>query len=259
FENRLGSGAFGEVYARCDSMAFYTYLFAQESLDPNPLPMEVAAMKSVSKPPHPGVIQLLDWCNGTEKIALVMERHSPCVNLEDYIQCQSTGVRESQARCFFQQIVQALQHCHACGVFHGDVTPDNILVNVFSEQVILIDFGIIKLLLFLGVLWLAPPEFYVTGRFREIPATVWSLGLILYEMVYKCLPFSTEHEIVEGHLKFERPISEDCEDIIRKCLAHLPTDRPTMEEIHQHSFMKGPSAEVKCIRNSKGKIKNTTK
>ncbi|MBN3294393.1 PIM2 kinase, partial [Polypterus senegalus] len=229
-------------------MAFYTYLFAQESLDPNPLPMEVAAMKSVSKPPHPGVIQLLDWCNGTEKIALVMERHSPCVNLDDYIQCQSTGVRESQARCFFQQIVQALQHCHACGVFHGDVTPDNILVNVFSEQVILIDFGIASFFkeeerdFFSGVLWLAPPEFYVTGRFREIPATVWSLGLILYEMVYKCLPFSTEHEIVEGYLKFERPISEDCEDIIRKCLAPLPTDRPTMEEIHQHSFMKVPSA-----------------
>jgi serine/threonine protein kinase len=55
-------------------------------------------------------------------------------------------LNERAARTFFQQIVSAVDHCHAAGVAHRDLKMDNMLLNA-QNQILLTDFGLGRSLL----------------------------------------------------------------------------------------------------------------
>lgn len=52
-----------------------------------------------------------------------------------------------------------------------------------------------------------PPEWLCLGYYRQEPATVWSLGVLLYVMVCGCFPFRNDHDTVSGQLFFWRQVS----------------------------------------------------
>ncbi|XP_071445086.1 serine/threonine-protein kinase pim-3-like [Hetaerina americana] len=100
--------------------------------------MEVCLLRKVSHIPR--VIKLLDYYERQNSSIIVMERPESVKDLFDFITEKGT-LEESVARAFFIQVVETVMQCHKAGVIHRDIKDENILVDLKTSSLKLIDFG----------------------------------------------------------------------------------------------------------------------
>uniref|UniRef100_A0A8C4T2G1 Serine/threonine-protein kinase n=1 Tax=Erpetoichthys calabaricus TaxID=27687 RepID=A0A8C4T2G1_ERPCA len=193
-------------------------------------------------PSCPAIISLLDWLRDSSRVVLVMELPEPCVNLFRFIRQCGGALEEDQARRIFQQVLVAVQHCHARGVFHRDLKTLNILIQTSTEKAKVIDFGSSSSFhdghyqSFHGEhrsSRVSPPECVQEKGYQAVPTTAWSLGVMLYHMVSGGAPINFVHLQV---ISLTSP--PECRDLIQKCLAVNPEQRPTIEEIACHVWLR---------------------
>ena len=86
----------------------------------------------------------------------------------------------------------------------------------------------------------APPEWIQCNQYNGNQATVWSLGILLYDMVCGDIPFETDKQICSARLRFYGPISPECQDLVAQCLRIDPARRIELGEISRHAWMLAP-------------------
>uniref|UniRef100_A0A3B3HCH7 non-specific serine/threonine protein kinase n=1 Tax=Oryzias latipes TaxID=8090 RepID=A0A3B3HCH7_ORYLA len=153
-------------------------------------PLEAVALEMVSKdPPFPGIIRMLDFYKTRGAWVIITEKPENTQDLFDYITTCKL-LREDTAREFLGQVIQALLHCHSRGVVHMDVKDENLLLDLSTRKLLLIDFGSAVFLkpdkeydTFDGTATYAPPERLTRGCYKALPSEVWSLRILLYDMV----------------------------------------------------------------------------
>ncbi|XP_073701127.1 serine/threonine-protein kinase pim-3-like [Garra rufa] len=260
----LGRGGFGSVYAgtrRSDGLPV-AIKYVSKSRTPERLkvegqgrlPLEVALMTLVnSAPACPNVLQLLDWFDRRRRYTMILERPDPCQDLETF--CEENGpLDESLAKKVLLQLITALKHCESRGVLHRDVKPENLLISTESHDIKLLDFGCGDRLkrsaykYFAGTLQFAPPEWFRRHRYHAGPATVWSVGVTLYNILCGCFPFRGSLRVTsKSRLHFPRELSTgkrqksrpdpECRQLIGWCLSAAPSDRPTLDHIESHPWV----------------------
>jgi len=239
----LGKGGFGTVYSgvrRKDRLKVAIKQIARkkvtymERVAGRKVPLELATMHAVQN--VEGVVKLLDYFERPDSFVIVMERPENCKDMFDFITEKGT-IEESVAKGFFKQIVEIVLACHSEGVIHRDIKDENILVNTKTGKLTVIDFGSGAFIKnsakteFEGTRAYSPPEWIRCARYPNKEATVWSLGILLFDMVCGDIPFETDEEICEAQLSFKSGVSETCQSLIRSCLRIRPRDRIQLEII----------------------------
>uniref|UniRef100_A0A914ZKQ1 non-specific serine/threonine protein kinase n=1 Tax=Parascaris univalens TaxID=6257 RepID=A0A914ZKQ1_PARUN len=94
------------------------------------------------------------------------------------------------------------------------------------------------MILFEGTRLHSPPEWTVFSRSDGFRTAVWSLGILLYEMVCVDVPYHREESVKhEATLSWPISVSGSCCDLIEGCLDHNPSTRYTLQDILEHPWM----------------------
>ena len=145
------------------------------------------------------------------------------IGLIDY--CDQEHLTPNERIDLFIPVCQAVQHAHQKGVLHRDLKPSNVLVGLYDGKPVpkVIDFGLAKALSrrltdrtmftemgqIVGTIeYMAPEQAEPTNLDIDTRADIYSLGVILYELLTGSLPFSGKQLRSAGHTEMLRIIRE---------------------------------------------------
>lgn len=189
---------------------------------------------------HPGIVSIYDTCsdNGTE--AIVMEL-VPGQTLRQRLD-DPTPIDPWQAAGLAAQVAEALDAAHRAGLVHRDIKPANILL-CGDGRVKVADFGIAKALteadltqpgLMVGTAKYVAPE-QVEGKPVDPRTDIYSLGIVLYEMLCGRAPFVAEGDAATALARLQRDplrprqvrpgVPKALEEVVGRAMAREPQKR----------------------------------
>uniref|UniRef100_A0A6C0J9S9 Serine/threonine-protein kinase 1 n=1 Tax=viral metagenome TaxID=1070528 RepID=A0A6C0J9S9_9ZZZZ len=207
-------------------------------------PTEVCLMNIIKKAQKTNLVQIKEVFEEVfedkEQFIIIMEHNKDFEDFHSYL--DENKLDEKQSSIIFKNIYNCIKTCNELKIFHGDIKTDNMLINRKTLEIILIDFGSgvhsrDRYTELLNDELSTLPEWLEYDSYGHDEFYVWSLGLILYEMVYDEYPFKEEEEVCEIKKPvFYQTISSQCFDLITKCIKKDPNERIKFNEILDHEW-----------------------
>lgn len=241
---RLGRGGMATVYRAyqpgMDRYVAVKVMNTDLSADPDFVLRFKREAQSVGSLRHPNIVQVIDFDVHDEEYYMVME-YIKGETLKAMLQRRG-ALPVNEALDITIKLADALAYAHDKGMIHRDIKPANILFAA-PDQPILMDFGIARILgttgltqegAFLGTPAYVSPE---AGRGDPVDARadIYSLGIVLYEMLTGVVPFNadTPFAVIYKHLneplpmprEFNESLPEAAERVVLKALTKERDDR----------------------------------
>ncbi len=242
----IGSGGMAHVYKAIDTetdMTVAIKILKDEFLENSEIRRRFSnESKAIALLNHKNIVKIYDVSNDDELQYIVMELIDG-ITLKDYIK-QEKVIGWKQAVYFASQILRGLQHAHDKGIVHRDIKPQNIML-LENGEIKITDFGIAR---FIGsetntiqnskrtigsVHYIAPEQ--AKGDHTDERADIYSVGVILYEMLTGQLPFDGENTVsvavmhLQADPRMPRSINpripEGLEEITLQAMQKDPTRR----------------------------------
>ncbi|MEO6589075.1 MAG: alpha/beta fold hydrolase [Pyrinomonadaceae bacterium] len=197
---KLGEGGMGVVFRAMDmSLEREVALkFLPRRYNTNPamklrFSREARAAAALDHPNVCGVFEVGESEDGRLFIAMPFYKGK---TLKEKILEKSVTINDAVEYAF--QIAEGLFHAHQAGIVHRDIKPENILIT-FEGQLKILDFGVAKIAdadvtqkgILLGTISYMSPE-QAAGETVDARSDLWSLGLVIYEMLTGQQPFKNE-------------------------------------------------------------------
>ena len=255
---RLGSGGFGVVVLARDKQLQCNVALKMPRTDilltKTLVRRFLREAQNVAKLSHPNIVPMLGTDDSSE-IPTIVYYYCEGPTLSQWIALQSNPVSAHMAAQIGLLLAEGVLHAHSRGVLHRDLKPSNVLLEKSAEGNMvngfrdgetvwfprITDFGISKVLeetegqtqagVVMGTLEYMPPE-QISGRTGDIGthSDIYSLGVILYELLAGKVPFSRIEASARGHQSIEqsnspsvrtvRPdVPRDLDAILQKCMS----------------------------------------
>jgi serine/threonine-protein kinase len=195
---------------------------------------------------HTNLVKVIDFVSEDDTVGVIMDLvEGP--SLRTYLR-QNGQLPLGDALGFLTQILLGLSGLHSGGLVHGDIKPDNILLDDSRETPILkiTDFGLLGVHRaaepgqFFGTPAYVAPEVVRTGDVQE-PADIYSAGIVFYEMLAGHPPFTADSSKDLFRLKETQPLppipmltdehattfQKDVWSVLQVLLAKNPDNRPS--------------------------------
>jgi tetratricopeptide (TPR) repeat protein/predicted Ser/Thr protein kinase len=246
-EKKIGAGGMGEVFlaedTRLNRKVALKFLPTELTSDPEVKARFTREAQAAAALNHPNIITVYEVAEFQNRLFLAME-YVEGESLRDLL--AERELRISEMIDIGMQICQGLAKAHQAGIVHRDIKPQNVLIDR-DGRVRIVDFGLAKLKgdakithagSTLGTVSYMSPE-QAQGLEVDPRSDIFSLGVMLYEMIAGRLPFEGEHQATilnsilteEPQLlsRYNNRVSQELERIVSKALSK---DR---EERYQHA------------------------
>ena len=251
----LGTGSYGQVFLGFNKITkkYYAIKHMDKKNILSLLKTLKIAQKEIeiqSKINHPNLVKLL-YAKETEKSYYLVMDYATGGSLFSHIS-KHKGLSEDETFSKFIQVLNAINFLHENDLIHRDIKPENILI--FENNVVKIcDFGwCVKLnghqrRTYCGTTEYMSPELVNYKEYGK-ENDVWSLGILLYEMIHGYSPFRSNkpvydekdviNNIINHNLRFEKEISNECKQLICDLLEPNINKRIKVEDIYNSAFIK---------------------
>lgn len=196
--------------------------------------------KAVSMLSHPNVVSVFDVAMASKDKYIVLE-YAVGITLKEYLR-EKGPLSAAEAIHIAVQILMGLEHAHSKGIIHRDIKPQNIIIAP-DGSIKVTDFGIAKLPgsdtitmadKAIGSVHYISPE-QASGKTVDYRSDLYSLGIILYEMICNRLPFEADtavavacKQISESPIPpsaFMKAVPRGLEQVLMKAMSKRPDDR----------------------------------
>lgn len=190
----LGKGSYSKVFpGRYKDNMVAVKIISTIHLDDkvaNQLSRELDIVRVLQKNPHPNIVQYYKIFNASDKMIIVMELCSGGELLKHI----KKGLDYDSVRDYFTQILKGYKHLLSHNIVHRDIKSANLLLSNDRKTIKFIDFGLSKIFsidlnstICGSPLYMAPE--LLNQQDYDSKSDIWSLGVLLYEMVYGITPF----------------------------------------------------------------------
>jgi tetratricopeptide (TPR) repeat protein len=245
----LGEGGFAKVYLAYDPELDRQVALKVPHVSFDRLDLLRREARIAARLRHPAIVQIHEICSPSlaGPRAAPTSAEPPMYVVMQYIEgtnlarkLEATKLTPDQAVDLMLDVVEAIAYAHSQGVLHRDLKPHNILLDVNGRPYVA-DFGLAvrqeTLANHVGEGYGTPaymsPE-QASGQSLTPASDIWSLGVMLYELLVRQRPFGSDPVEVLRRLAREEPVRptevdtsvpQDLERICLRCLARNPADR----------------------------------
>lgn len=249
---RIGRGGMAEIFQARDILldrpVAIKVLFPEFATDPAFVERFRREAQAAAGLNHPNIVGVYDWGKVNSTYYIAME-YVNGRTLADILK-QSGTLTPMQVCDVISEVAAALSSAHQNGVIHRDVKPGNILVST-TGQVKVADFGIARALgagveqgltqtgAVMGTATYFSPE-QAQGIFTDQRSDIYSLGIVMYEMLSGTAPFKGENAVAIAYKQVHElaiPINERVASVpvalasvVAKCMEKSPDLRYTTAE-----------------------------
>ncbi|XP_051261500.1 PAS domain-containing serine/threonine-protein kinase isoform X2 [Dicentrarchus labrax] len=250
----VGKGAFGFVWKavrRSDGQDVVVKFISKARIvsdcwveDPmlGRVSQEIAILTRVQ---HHNIVKVLEVFENGSYFQMVMEKHGDGLDLFEFIDMQPR-LDEPLASYIFRQLVAAVFYLRTKNILHRDIKDENIIIDT-CFHIRLIDFGSAAMMAprklfynFCGTLEYCSPEVLQGNPYEGPELEMWSLGVLLYTLLFSENPFCDVEEILNAKLKPPFPLSQDLHGVLCGLLHPDPAQRMTLDQLLLQSWISQP-------------------
>lgn len=194
--------------------------------------------KAIAVLSHPNIVKVYDVSFG-DRIQYIVMEYIDGITLKQYIE-QQGEIKWREALYFTVQILRALQHAHEKGIIHRDIKPQNIML-LEDGTIKVTDFGIARFSqaetqtmtdkAIGSVHYIAPEQ--ARGGYINDKADIYSVGVMLYEMLTGQLPFVADNAVSVAIMQMQAEPTPPSRI--------NPSIPKGLEEITMHAMEKNPA------------------